>query len=290
MQEFPIVGIVGLGLIGGSLGLDLTRLGYRVLGVSRHSATCSAACRLGMAHLASTDWRILTRAEIVFTCVPIDQTLPSIEHLAQLLPPGVVITDVASVKEALVAPATQYWPWFVGGHPMAGGAQQGIQAAVPRLFQGRPYVLTPIAQTKSHALALVESVVQRLEPHLLHCDPRAHDQAVALISHTPVYVSAALVLAAGHTEPETRQLAQQLASTGFADTSRVGGGNPQLGLQMARYNRVHLLTHLQQYQRHLDQLKAALLAEDWPQVEHLLARAHDTRPGFVQARGIISPD
>jgi len=92
-----VIGILGLGLMGGSLGYDLSRLGHPVLGVSRSPRTCARACTLGITQAASTDWQLLAKAEVIFVCVPMDEVLPSIERLAQFLPQGVVVTDRAVI-------------------------------------------------------------------------------------------------------------------------------------------------------------------------------------------------
>ncbi len=280
MAELPLIGIVGLGLIGGSLALDFTRLGYTVLGASRNQETCAYAEANGFVQQASTDWQILSTAQVVFVCVPMEQVLASVEHLAQVLIPGTVITDVASVKEAFVTQATTRWPWFVGGHPLAGTARQGITAALPQLFKQRPYVLTPIITTNFEALTQVRTLVEHLQAQLILTTPSEHDRAVALISHAPVFISAALLLAAADTPSELTLLAQALASSGFADTTRVGGGNPELGTQMAQFNQVALLDQLERYQLMLTALKTAIQHGNWTFVENLLETTRQTRKFF----------
>lgn len=276
------VGILGLGLIGGSLGLDLTRLGHRVLGVSQRGSTCALACERGAVSIASTNWQLLKQAEVVFSCVPLDRVLASVVRLGTILTPGTVITDVASVKDPIVAQATQQWPWFVGGHPMAGTAEQGMGAALHHLFRQRPYVLTPLANTNRQALSQVETLIRPLEARVLYCDPVAHDQAVALISHGPVFISAALLQTVTQVPLELKKLTQQLASSGFRDTSRVGGGNPELGLLMAQHNQKAVLAVLAQYQQQLTQLQQAIEQSDWTWVEHYLKTSQGARPDFVR--------
>jgi len=275
------IGILGLGLIGGSLGLDLTALGYPVLGVSRQAQTCALACARGAVRVASTQWELLRQAQLIFVCTPIDQILPAVARLSELVQPGTIITDVASVKGPLVASATELWPWFVGGHPMAGTAEVGMKAAVRDLFRGRPWVLTPLSGTGPEALVQVREIVDRLGARMVQADPTAHDRAVALISHAPVFISAALVLMANQPNPEIRELAQQLASSGFRDTSRVGGGNPELGLFMAQYNRDGLLAALADYQIQLTRLSEAIQQENWALIGELLQQTQALRPTFL---------
>ena len=123
---------------------------------------------------------------------------------------------------------------LVASHPMAGTAQAGVEAGVVDLFRGRPWIATPDAATDPAALAQVRDLAVSVGGHWLTSTASQHDQAVALISHMPVLVSAALLRAVGdERDPEIRQLAMVLASSGFADTSRVGGNNPEQGVAMA---------------------------------------------------------
>ncbi|NJR71470.1 MAG: prephenate/arogenate dehydrogenase [Synechococcales cyanobacterium CRU_2_2] len=278
----PTLGIIGLGLIGGSLGLDLRRQGYRVLGVSRRDRTCELATTQGAVDQASTDFALMAEADWVVLCTPLDVLVPTVEALRPHLRSGTVLTDVGSVKQPIVEAIAPLWPNFVGGHPMAGTTDQGIEAAQFGLFVDRPYVLTPTPQTPAGAIAAVEALATALGARLYRCSPEEHDRSVAWISHLPVMVSTSLIQAC-RLEPSERvcALAQQLASSGFRDTSRVGGGNSELGLLMARYNREALLQSLRAYRQSLDGVMAAVEGEDWPQLQQILEQSHGDRPRFV---------
>jgi arogenate dehydrogenase (NADP+) len=276
------IGIVGLGLIGGSLGLDLRKFGHQVLGVSRHSETCKLAIDRGVVDEASTNLTLLCAAEVVFICTPIAAIAPTVQQLIPHLSSEVVITDVGSVKTAVVEEIAPVWPNFVGGHPMAGRTDSGIEAAVFGLFAGNPYVLTPIETTPAPAVKIVEEIVRSLTSRVYFCRPEEHDRAVAWISHLPVMVSSSLINACmSETDPAVVELAQQLASSGFRDTSRVGGGNPELGVMMARYNRDCLLRSLVSYRSSLDQLIELINQEDWETLETKLKQTQVQRPPFV---------
>jgi arogenate dehydrogenase (NADP+) len=282
------IGIVGLGLIGGCLGLDFKALDYRVYGVARRSLTCQQAQHRQIVDVADTDLAILKPCEVVFVCTPIATILPTVAALAKVLTPGAVITDVGSVKAALVAEATQIWPHFVGGHPMSGKSEAGLDAAEPGIFRQRPYVITPVItpalsrQSDTPALQLVEQLATELGSQLYRCSPEAHDRAVAWISHLPVMVSASLIEAVLQ-EPadEVLTLAQQLASSGFRDTSRVGGGNPELGLMMAQYNQQEVLRSLKHYQNTLATTIAQIEAQDWSGLAKKLEITRQARSQFV---------
>ena len=276
------VGIVGLGLIGGSLGLDLRRRGYRVLGVSRKAVTCDRAVARGAADEASVELSSLAPADVIILCTPLNVLGQTVEQLRPHLQPETVLTDVGSVKGPIVEEIEPLWPNFVGGHPMAGTTEQGIEAALLDLFQGRPYVLTPTEQTPAEAVERVKQLAIALGSNTYICAPEEHDRAVAWISHLPVMVSTSLFQACRREEtPSVQKLAQQLASSGFRDTSRVGGGNPELGLLMARYNRDALLASLESYRDSLGEVIALIEAKDWDAVESTLRQGSEDRPLFL---------
>jgi arogenate dehydrogenase (NADP+) len=277
------IGIVGLGLIGGSLGLDLRALGHEVWGVSARASTCDRAIVRGAVDHASQDLGSLNPVEVVFVCTPIALIEPTVGKLAAHLDEATIITDVASVKGDLVARLTQLWPNFVGGHPMAGTAENGIEAALSELFVNNPYVLTPIATTVPSAIETVAQLATELRANLLYCDPHHHDRAVALISHLPVMVSASLITTClGEQNPEILQLAQNLASSGFRDTSRVGGGNPELGLMMAQHNQAALLDSLQAYRGEIDRIIQQVETADWQGLQTVLETTAAGRSSFLK--------
>jgi arogenate dehydrogenase (NADP+) len=276
------IGIIGLGLIGGSLGRDLRAKGHYILGISQRASTCETAIAMGAVDTASADLASLATAEVIFICTPIGLIVPTIAQLVPHIPPTTILTDVGSVKATIVEQATKLWPNFIGGHPMAGTAESGIQAAQRELFVGNPYVLTPIDSTPRSAIERLEGLVADLGADLSYCLPEQHDRAVAWISHLPVMTSASLIAACLGADPEVLALAQALASSGFRDTSRVGGGNPELGVMMAEYNREALLPSLYQYRQQLDQMIATIEQQDWPTLSAMLEQTQANRSLFLR--------
>lgn len=275
------IGIVGLGLIGGSIGLDLRSRGFDVFGVSSRQQTCDRAQARGVVNDASTHLSLMAAADVVFICTPLGSIEPIVRDLVPYLSPHTIVTDVGSVKAPIVQAVSSLWPNFVGGHPMAGTAESGIEAAVPDLFVGRPYVLTPQAQTPAAAVDRVEEIARLLGASVYRCSPLDHDRAVAWISHLPLVASATLV-AAGVREGDRHivNLAQNLASSGFRDTSRVGGGNPELGVMVAKYNREELLRSLSIYRDCLDEFISDIEAENWQALEHKLKLTQQARKNY----------
>ena len=290
-RETKRVGIVGLGLIGGSLGLDLQADGWVVQGLVHRSVTAERAIERGLVSEVSTDPGCLSDCDLVILALPIPLLLQPDPSLLQALPAEAVITDVGSVKQPVLEAWRERHPRFVASHPMAGTAQAGVEAGVLDLFRGRPWIATPDQKTDPAALAQIRDLAVSLGGHWLTSTASQHDQAVALISHMPVLVSAALLRAVGdERDPEIRQLAMVLASSGFADTSRVGGGNPELGVAMASTNRDAVLRGLAAYRWSLEQLEDAVLQQNWSQLALELSRTQTLRPDFLREPGEVSSE
>jgi arogenate dehydrogenase (NADP+) len=275
------IGIVGLGLIGGSIGLDLRLRGFNVFGVSSRQQTCSRAQARGVVNEASIHLSLMAAADVVFICTPLLSIEPIVRELVPYLSRDTIVTDVGSVKTPIVQAVSSLWPNFVGGHPMAGTAESGIEAAMPDLFVGRPYVVTPTAQTPALAVDKVEEIARLLGAKVYRCEPEEHDRAVAWISHLPLMASATLVAACDREgDRHIVNLAQHLASSGFRDTSRVGGGNPELGVMVAKYNREELLRSLSIYRDSLDEFITDIEAENWQALEHKLKLTQQARQNY----------
>lgn len=275
------IGIVGLGLIGGSLGLDLRAQGHQIYGISRQLETCQIALDRGIADYSSVDFKLLLETEIVFICTPLLAIASTIRQIVPYLKPNTIVTDVGSVKQPVVKECSPLWSNFIGGHPMAGTTESGIKAGISGLFKDAAYVFTPTTASKPENVAKLKEIALELKavPHI--CDAQIHDRAVSWISHLPVMVSASLIKACLQEEPDTLQLSRILASSGFRDTSRVGGGNPELGVMMAKYNRAEVLRSLYSYRDNLDKIANLIETEDWDSLEQVLAVNSQERSKFL---------
>jgi len=279
------IGIIGLGLIGGSLGLDLlaanqdseqdTQINLQknnyVWGVSRNPETCKQAEAIAAVNIANTNIEnipnlILAQTEIVVICTPISSILPTIKGIASKLPRNVTFTDVGSVKSAIVEPASktfaEFGQRFVGSHPMAGNAFQGLLAAERNLFQNRPCVVTPSDDLE--ALEKVRSLWLSVGMNVIECSPEEHDRAVAMISHAPVMISASLI-AACQEEDDAKVLS-----------------NPELGRLMAEYNQTAILRSLYTYQQSLQQVINLIESQEWDKLEAFLANTQRDRLFYVE--------
>ncbi len=276
------VGIVGLGLIGGSLGLDLQDKDWEVYGLVNRETTAEKAKARGLAHFISTDPKILSDCNLVILALPLDQLITPDLSLIEALPKDAVITDVGSVKSPVLKVWEKIHPLFIASHPMAGTTSAGVDAGLKGLFKGKAWIGTPTKDTNQYALDTVKKVATSLGSQWLISDADTHDQAVALISHLPVIISAALLRTIGQEKNQSViELSKQLASSGFTDTTRVGGGNPQLGTSMAITNTSELIKGLASFRLSLEELEATITNKNWSKLQEELKHTKSLREKFI---------
>jgi prephenate dehydrogenase len=263
---FGRVAIVGVGLIGGSLGMALRARGIarRVVGVGRDGERLASARRLGAIDEAALDLAAgVEGADLVVLATPVGQILDSLPRLAPCLAAGALVTDVGSTKGQIARAGDAHLPpgAFVAGHPMAGSERSGVEAATPELFAGAVWALTPTAATALEAVDRVAALVATLGARVVVLDPEAHDRAVAVTSHLPHVLAYALsALAAAEAERSGHLYA--LAAGSFASATRVAASPPELWRDVALTNREALAGALRAYRADLDRVLGALEAGD----------------------------
>lgn len=209
--------IVGVGLIGGSIGLALRDLGWQVSGSDYDSARTTRALELGVID----EIRLNPDAEITFIATPVRSVAES--ALKALAETTGLVTDVGSVKSSIVEAVDDRR--FVGGHPMAGSEQEGVDGASADLFAGAVWVLTPTAKTDDAAYTRVRSVISSMGAEIIALDPVRHDEFVAVVSHVPHLTAASLMTITGDRSDEHGALLR-LAAGGFRDMTRIASGHP----------------------------------------------------------------
>lgn len=244
---FKQVTIVGLGLIGGSLGMALRRrrLAAKVVGLSRYPATIRLAKRCGAIDEGTTDARQAVRdADLVVLASPVDLIAPQGKRLAQLMRPGSVLTDVGSTKGSIVRALGRLPKGiaFVGAHPLAGSERRGITAARADLFDGSVCLITKVPGTGGQALARVQALWRPLVRRVITVSPIDHDRLLAHVSHLPHLVAFSLMQAAP-------RRALSIAPRSFLDATRVAQSDPDLWDDILRDNRLAVLASLRAFER-----------------------------------------
>lgn len=224
------VAIIGLGLIGGSIGLLLKKkVDCHVIGFSLHRRTLKKALKIGAIDKIADSIKEVQDADIVFIATPTSVVSEILKKIAKFLKPGCIVTDVASIKEKILKEAERILPKnvsFIGSHPVAGKEKSGIDAAEVDLLKGCFWVLTPGRNTNPKALEKLKEIIVKLGAKPSVVDPKWHDEAVACVSHLPAVLSSVLCLTVG--KEKDWQKIQQLAAEGFRDTSRLAANPPLL--------------------------------------------------------------
>jgi prephenate dehydrogenase len=276
MKQWDTVAIVGVGLIGGSIGLALRqrRLAKNVVGIGRRQVSLRVARQIGAVDHTTIDLnKGVADAELVVVCSPVGRIVEHVRQSAQHCPERTLLTDVGSVKQAIVAPLDAGLARgcrFLGGHPVAGSEKTGPGNASAELFEGRIAILTPTKNTRAEDYDLLEELWRSLGSVVVKMTPEDHDQALAVTSHL-AHVAAA-VLAATVSEKLFR-----FCGSGMLDTSRVATGDPELWRQILSMNRDEVLTALEKYGTNLAALHAALRDDNQDELLRLLTLAKKNR-------------
>jgi prephenate dehydrogenase len=279
LERLETVAIVGVGLIGGSIGLALREqsLSRRVVGIGRNAARLNEAVALGAIDKGETDLtRGVAEADCVVVCTPVTQIAADVRGAAAHGPEDMLIMDAGSTKRGIVA-AVERDPRaravFVGGHPLAGSERMGAAHGRADLFEDRVCVLTPTAVTPGDRLERAREFWSILGCRLIELDPVAHDEALALTSHLPHALAAALAA----TVPAE---ALTLAAGAFRDSTRVAGSSATLWLGIFRENRDPLLRALDRFDAQLAQFRRALEADDEESIRAWWENARSRRGQF----------
>jgi prephenate dehydrogenase len=281
MKVWNCVTIVGVGLIGGSVGLAMRarNVAGRIVGTGSRPATLEAARKLGaITEIATEPDKAVAGAELVVICAPIDHIVEQALRLAPHCPPGTLMTDAGSTKAQIVAqierasaePGWRHDVRFVGSHPLAGNEKQGPRHASAELFEGRTVVITPSDSSPAADVETVSEFWRSLGAKTVKMPAAEHDAALAMTSHLPHLVAAAI---AGATPEEY----VTLTAGGWQDTTRIAAGDPALWRQILLANRENLLDALDRLTQLLSEWRHALQHGDARAMERLLAEAKRIR-------------
>ncbi len=267
MEPFLNVAIIGVGLIGGSLALAARRSGtfQTIVGIDVNQDSIRKAQALDIVDWGTTDLQQgLKEADLVVLATPVRTIVPLIEEIVSHAKPGTILTDVGSVKAEILA-AVDALPLhelhFVGGHPIAGTENSGVEAALADLFFQRKCILTPTERTSATALERVTQVWNSVGADVLCMDTQLHDRIFAAVSHLPHYVAFALVKCIDNLAGSGDDFFR-FSAGGLKDFTRVAASDPVMWTDIALMNRANILDCIDRFQESLSELRQHISEAD----------------------------
>jgi prephenate dehydrogenase len=293
--QFQKITIIGVGLLGGSIGLTVKRrkLAREVAGFVRRAASLKDCERAGAADYATTDLlAAVSNADLVILCTPLAQMRSLVKQLLPALKSSAIVTDVGSVKsnvvrelESLVAKSGAH---FVGSHPMAGAEKTGVAAARADLFQNAVCVLTPTKKSNAAAVRKLERFWKSLGARVLKLDAAQHDLLVSRTSHLPHVVAATLANLV--LNPASPKMQAQLCASGFRDTTRIASGSPEMWRDITIANRKNLAKSLDNFIAGLKKFQKSLDKSDAKAISKFFATAKQRRDNWCASSASTSSE
>jgi prephenate dehydrogenase len=292
VTAFRNITVVGLGLIGGSLGLAFKRKmpGIAMTGVDE-PAVLDEALEAGIidrAVPASDSVSAIRTADLVFLCTPISEIMRLLPEIASHAKPGAVVTDVGSTKRLIVDTADRLFVedrYFIGGHPMAGGEGRGVRWADPFLFENAVYVFTPSRPLPAEIMKELGNTIENIGAKILFLSPSMHDRVAAAVSHLPQMLAVTLMnLVADHQKDSPYFL--RLAAGGFRDMTRIASSPFETWESVIETNRAEILSIMDEFIGRLEQMKRHIMDGDLKKqfensARHRLSIPKDTK-GFLK--------
>ncbi len=286
---FERIALIGLGLIGSSISLAAQRasLARQIVGSARTAQTVETAIRLGLIEHGYASARDAAEgADLVILCVPVGLCGAIAQEIAPVLRHGAILTDVGSVKAAIVRDVAPYVPAgvdFVPAHPIAGTEQSGPEAGFAELFDGRWCILTPEPGTNAAAVERMAAFWRALGSNVEIMTPEHHDLVLAITSHLPHLIAYNIVNTAGHLERVTDSEVIKFSAGGFRDFTRIAASDPVMWRDVFLNNREAVLEMLGRFSEDLTALQRAIRFGDGETLHSLFSEARAIRRGVIEA-------
>lgn len=272
--------VVGLGLIGGSIALDLRKAGFatQLVGLDHDQNNQQVALQLGLVDSVMKDRDALADAELVILAIPVNAACQALPSYLDLLQEDAVIIDVGSTKGAICKSVADHpkRKQFVAAHPLAGTENSGPRAALSGLFQGKITILCDIEKSSAPAIELAKRVFQTLGMRISYMEAEEHDRHVAYVSHLSHVSSFLLGQTVLDIEKDEKNIFD-LASTGFASTVRLAKSSPDMWAPIFDQNAEYLSQALQEYIMHLQRFHYHLMKHDTTELHRIMTKANDIR-------------
>ena len=284
-SQFRLVVIIGVGLIGGSLGLVLKQKGLAksVVGVGRRVENLELAVKLGaIDRYESRAGEAVKDADLVVLATPVDTYTSHLKEWGDVLRPDTIVTDVGSVKGSLIEEAEKLLPGgvrFVGAHPIAGKEKSGVAYATQDLFQGARCVVTPSKKTDPEAMEAICELWKAAGSVVISLDPFVHDWVLGSVSHLPHVAAFSLMNVLQDLQEQMPSPVNLLAYSGggLRDTTRIAASSPEMWRDICVANRQNLIKMIESYIKHLEEFKTLLEKSDGGGLEKVITQAKESR-------------
>ncbi|MGB2693436.1 MAG: prephenate dehydrogenase [Thermodesulfobacteriota bacterium] len=276
-MEFNKITVVGLGLIGGSLALALkeSKQVKTVVGIDPNDDSIKYAFNNGIINEGSSDINeVITDSDIIVISNYVGMIVDTAKSIAKIATDGSIITDVGSVKSSVVSRIETYLPdnlHFVGGHPIAGTENSGVQFADSNLFIDRRCILTPTDKTDFEAKSNVKSMWELVGSHVYEMDPETHDHIFGIVSHLPHVVAYSLINSVLNAQ-DSEQL-MDFAGGGLKDYTRVAASSPEMWTEIFKANKAQLLKAISSFKISLEEIEASIENDDFDGLREKLEKA-----------------
>ncbi len=279
MKGFNKITIIGVGLIGGSMGLAIKKrkLAKKIIGVAKHAQTLKKARLLGAIDQGRLDLKEAVKgSELVILATPIYSVIEIARSIAKYLDKGSIVIDVGSTKRLIVKELEKILPKdinFVGGHPLAGSEQKGVDSANCDLFENSAWIVTKTRKTKLKALAKIKSFLGALGARVLVTSPDRHDKIVSEISHLPHILASSLV-------NNTRYEYLPLVASGFRDTTRIASSDSLIWKDICLSNKKEIINAMEKFIFSLSSLKRLIREGNAKKILREFKKAKDKRDDY----------
>jgi cyclohexadieny/prephenate dehydrogenase len=287
--HFNHVALIGLGLIGSSLGHAIKRHGLarRVSGTARSAATREMAMRIGFVDEVHEDPADCVRgADLIILCTPVGTFGKLAEQIAPALEPGAIVTDAGSVKCSVIESIKPHLPegiHFIPGHPIAGTEYSGPESGFAELFEGRWCILTPLPDTDEDALNRLKAFWEAVGSEVETMTPDHHDLVLAITSHLPHLIAYNIVGTASDLETVTEKEVIKFSASGFRDFTRIAASDPVMWRDIFMNNREAVLEMLGRFTEDLASLQRAIRWGDGEALEDLFTRTRAVRRSVIES-------
>ncbi|AZL61173.1 prephenate/arogenate dehydrogenase family protein [Tabrizicola piscis] len=282
------VALIGLGLIASSMAHAMRAGGLvgEIVGHAKSAETRAVALTLFCDRVTETAAEAVQGADLVVLCVPVGAMEAIAAEIAPHLKPGAVVTDVGSVKQAVVDAVAPHLPegvHFIPGHPLAGTEYSGPRSGFATLFQNRWWLLTPLPDTDAVALARLRSLLEAMGANVDEMDVARHDLVLAVVSHTPHLIAYTMVGVADHMRRVSAQEVIKYSASGFRDFTRIAASDPTMWRDVFLTNKDAVLDILGRFAEELFSLQRAIRMGDGEHLHAYFTRTREIRRGIIEA-------